>query len=158
VVTLCWLLLGFAFVQRESRRLAFAFFAFATLEPAFLTYKLIAMKLDNSTSDDQLDQREYPVFSWNEFLLTGCLAVVVRLACIVYGVLCMRNFGLGLLQKMWLPSSSAAGVGQSHTLVHSPQHAQEAQSDHIGQPVVVVREFDSHQDRSLLRTYIQPLL
>lgn len=203
VVTLGWLLLGFAFVQRESRRLAPWFFLFATLEPAFLIYKLVAMKLDNgndenitpdgpnpsaaagngggvvtvsssSSTNDGIDP-QYPVFSWNEFLLTGCFAVIVRIACIVTGYFCYGNFGMGLKEKIWNASLSTASAstkatgvtgGQQHVThvasgVNGSMHHGSA-LNHVayssGHPVVVVQDSSMGQDRSMLRNYIQPLL
>lgn len=151
VVTLGWLILGFAFVQRESTRLGWFFFIFSVLEPAFIIYKLISMHSGISDNEDD----DYPVFSWREFLLTGCLALVVRLACLGFGVLCWRNFDLGLRDKMW-PSDAQLAHARAEAARHSPQHAQIGQDDYLGRPVVIVRTEPEHT--SALREYIQPLL
>lgn len=157
VMTLVWLILGFTFVQRESHKLGIIFFMFATLEPAFVIYKLIAMKLNNPDDDDDEDGSQddpYPVFSWTEFLATGCIALIVRFGCIVYGIICTRNFDKGLKEKMWQHSNSASGRS---AVLHSPLHTQAA--DHPSNqahPIIVVRE--SEAQGSSLRSYIQPLL
>lgn len=143
IVTLGWLVLGFQFVQRESRRLAPYFFLFAPLEPAFLIYKLVAMK-----SSSQDDASEYPVFSWTEFLFTGCVAVFVRVACILFGIMCFTNFGKGLKERMFEDQDDhAAHSAAAHA------HAQGV----MRAPVAVVVEADNG-DRSQLRNYLQPLL
>lgn len=151
IVTLLWMVLGFWFVMAESRRLGVLFFLFATLEPTFLVYKLVEMKRNQDAAAASNDQADYPVFSWRELLLTASIAVVVRMATIVYGVKAWRNFGMGLQEKIWNPPTPHAHVA---TLQPSAQHAQE---DYFVHAVVVVQA-EPQQDRSALRSYIQPLL
>ena len=159
IATLGWLVLGFQFVQRESRRIGVFFFAFALLEPAYLIYKLVAIHRDaNSASDGQ-----FSTFSWNQFLLTGCVAVSVRLACVVAGAVCMGNFGRGLKEKMFTGSSSdrrpVRRASRAEPLAYpaaSPNHGAHAQV--ADAPVTVVIEQNQGQHNSQLLTYLQPLL
>jgi len=180
--TLCWLLVGFQFVQRESPRLAPIFFLFAPLEPIYLIYKLWEMKHEaatnhsGGTSGDDSDK--YPVFSWDEFLLTGCVACTVRAACILFGLFCWRNFGKGLKEKMFSGSDAAAARNAEPVLAaHSNPYAAgvnpaaAALSDEddlytngaglgVGTPhatVTVIREQPA-ANQGILRSYLQPLL
>lgn len=152
VATLGWLMLGYALVQRESKRLAPYFFLFALLEPAYLIYKLIAMRVANDGSGDQIGDEPYPVFSWRQLLLTGCVAILVRLACIVYALLAIRNFGMGLREKLWISSGSGGHAGQAQptlSVAHSPLN------NYDQGPIVLVQE--EPQPRSALGQYMQPL-
>lgn len=157
IATLGWLVLGFQFVQRESRRIGIFFFAFALLEPAYLIYKLVAIHRDaNAASDGQ-----FSTFSWNQFLLTGCVAVSVRLACVVAGAVCWGNFGKGLKEKMFTgghrrPARRASRAEPLAYPTVSPNHGAHAQV--ADAPVTVVIEQNQAQHNSQLLTYLQPLL
>lgn len=145
LVTLGWLVLGFHFVQRESKRWGVLWFAFSVLEPVYIIYKLVSMKTGaNDNSED-----EYPVFSWNEFLLTGCVAVCVRVGCIVFGALSLANFGRGLREKMFDADDDSGAAPRAHT-----QHALAID----GPVAVVIEEEPQNKDRSQFRNYLQPLL
>jgi hypothetical protein len=161
--TLGWLLLGYTLVQQERVSLLKYWLFFAILEPSYIIYKLIAMKLDEDKNNVD-DQQEFPVFSWKQLLLTGCVAVVIRVACIIFGILSVRNFGKGLKEKMftdpseWRPTRSPENsVGQ----VHNPAPVFQVQSPESGYadgPVVIVQSQSQQQPQSNLRSYLQPLL
>jgi hypothetical protein len=142
VTTLVWLLVGFALVQRESRRLAPVFFAFAVVHLGILVYKLIEIHVHFARGTD-------PAFSIDEFMVTGLLAILVRIATIICSALAMRNFGLGLREKMWNAIPAAATTGGRL----------QAQHAFIGQPTVLVESTEPQEgERSAFRNYLQPLL
>jgi len=98
VFTVVWAMMGAVCVREENTKLMRAFFVFATIEPAYVIYKLVAIEV---TSD-------YPAVSANQFWFTGGFALVVRALVLYYASKSQKNFGKGLYHVWHRTVRSAA--------------------------------------------------
>lgn len=89
VLTLAWAFLAATMAKEERRRLAVPFFLVAVLEPAFIVYKFY----DVATEWDS-----YQSLISGPLIVVGVLALLVRIAVVVYAAYVLKNFGIGIKQ------------------------------------------------------------
>lgn len=93
LLSFIWIILGFYCIQSESVKLFVVFVIISILSPSYMLYKLFIIRFDSDT--------DYSIFSWRQLLFTCILAAIIRIGVIVFSVLCYKNFGFGLKDKVF---------------------------------------------------------
>jgi hypothetical protein len=105
VFTIAWTVSLFSSIRREDKCLIIAVFACCWIQPAYVIYKLIDLKLNPGHYSADASPR---VRGFEEFLFIGVFYVLVRFSLIVYAWSCWGNFGKGLRNKVFLRSAAAS--------------------------------------------------
>eukprot|EP00164_Ancoracysta_twista_P000403 GFYU01000549.1.p1 GENE.GFYU01000549.1~~GFYU01000549.1.p1 ORF type:complete len:318 (+),score=65.70 GFYU01000549.1:48-956(+) len=103
-ISILWAFWGYYCAKRESRHVMLAWIAFALVEPAYIVQKIMQIEDDHFNRD-----KVSPL----QFLITGCIALVVRVALVVLGVLVMRNFKKGLRERAFSHVTQAPALRAS---------------------------------------------
>jgi len=89
---LIYLIVGRLAITREHKTLLIVFVAMSVLLPAYMGFKL--WQLHQHAAD-------YPNVTYLQFVITGGIATVVRVAMLIFARLCYLNFGKGLANSVF---------------------------------------------------------
>lgn len=118
-------------IKTESTKLTNWFVLLSLFQPAYISWKLWTV---------WSEPQDYPQHTFEQFLFTGLLAILIRIGLIVFCRLCVHNFNRGLKERLYESDSTNAvspSVASPLSSLESPRPQQQQVSLSVMKPKIL---------------------